>query len=164
MIFCGAPLPIAARYRPSDGLWWLTTVSLHTTTADRYVVQFVDNPGSMLLALPSAAYLVAIGANCGSWFLQTWARGSTRPGIFCETLTSYEPPWPFPPPSPLCSSDSHRCYFGKRHLCSTGHHGATTWVRDQHHLRSYYLPRTSASTAPPHRLHDSGSLCRVGRV
>lgn len=65
-LFRTASFPVDAYTvcRSYDGLWWLDTVPLATTTADPYVDPILDNPGSTLMTLSAATYSFAIGVKC----------------------------------------------------------------------------------------------------
>ena len=81
--FLSAPLPIGASipYHSFDSSWWLGKIKQPSNVLGRYVVQFLDNPGPVLIDLPESAYNTALHAPCGSWCLQTHGRTNPLQGV-----------------------------------------------------------------------------------
>ena len=63
-------------YHSFDGSWWLSKVKQPPNDRGRYVIRFLDNPSTALIALPGSAYNTALHAPYGSWCLQTHGRSN----------------------------------------------------------------------------------------
>ena len=81
--FLSAPLPIGASiwYHSFIGSCWLGKIKQPSNVPGRYVVRFLDNPGSALIDLPEPAYNTALHAPCGSWCFQTHGRTNPLQGV-----------------------------------------------------------------------------------
>lgn len=129
-LFRAASLPVGACIS-CRSRWWLSTVSLLTTSAVWYAVRSLDNRRPSLLTLPVTAYCSAIGANCGSWCLRIYTRGSARRGTLRNSDESQAPVALPPTAPPLCSPSVRHQHFSDCHLLppDTLEHMPTPYIR-----------------------------------
>ncbi|CAB1117590.1 unnamed protein product [Ectocarpus sp. CCAP 1310/34] len=81
--FANTPLPVGAFfwYKTQDGLWWLGKISGPPLPSDFYVVRFLDDPGSVKLALPDVRYSTVETAVSGSWCFQVHSGSALFKGV-----------------------------------------------------------------------------------
>ena len=81
--FRNTVLPVGAHfwYKAQDALWWLGKISKPTSTADVFMVRFLDDPGPIKILLSPARYTTALDAVIGSWCLQIHRSSGFKRGI-----------------------------------------------------------------------------------